>query len=101
MREPAAEAPDHGLGKAEEALEDAARIHQVGDEDEQRNRQQQIVVVEPVHGLVDHEAEILMGRRQVGEPGRQHRQAHGRAHAGGQKERRGQDPKTEGHMARP
>ncbi len=79
MGEPAAETPDHGLGKSKQAFENPTRIHQIGNEDEERHRQQQIAVVKTVHGLVHDQAEILMARDQVSKPGGQHRKTNRRA----------------------
>ena len=70
---PPRKSSDHRRAEGQQPLDHAARVHDVGDEDEQRHRDQQIAVVEPVHRLVDDEADILVGRHQIGEAGRQHR----------------------------
>ncbi len=73
--------PTAGLRQCQQPLEHTAGVHQVGDEDEQRHGEQQIVVVEPVHRLVDDEADILVGRHQIGEAGGEHGEPHRRADA--------------------
>ncbi len=74
--------PDHGRAEAEQALEHAGRVHHVGDEDEQRHGEQQVVIVEPVHGLVDDQAEVLVADHEIGEAGGEHGQPDRRAEHG-------------------
>ena len=79
LRQSTGVAADQGQAEGEQPRGDAARIHQVGDEDEQRHGDQQIRVVQPVHRLIDNQAHILMRREQVGEPAGEHGEANGGA----------------------
>src|SRR6516225_7664796 len=88
----------HPLREHEKPFEDAARVHQIGDEDEHRDGKQQIVVVKAVHGLIDDEAGVLMSRDEVGEPSHEHGEAHGHAHSRCRDEDSGQHPESDGHL---
>ena len=94
MREAAAKPSNHGLGESEQPLNNAARVHHVGDEDEERHREQKVAVVKAVHRLIDDEADILMRRQKIADAGRDHALADRRAKHCCAKENRDQNPQS-------
>jgi hypothetical protein len=83
---------DHRRAERQQALDHAARVHDVGDEDEHRYGDQQITVVEPVHRLIDDKADVLVGRNQIDESGAQHGKAERRPEHRREREHAEQDP---------
>ena len=75
VTEPAAKAPDQGIAEAEQAVAQRAHVHDLGGQDEQRDRQQRVAVVQALQQLFCGNAEVLAGHHQVEDRGAQHRQA--------------------------
>ncbi len=99
LREAARQMADHGGAEAQQPLDHAARIHHIGDEDEHRHGDEQIAVVEAVHGLVDDQADVLMRRDQIDIACGEHGEAERRAEHSREREHAEQDPQTYGHGA--
>ena len=58
VREPAAEAADEGVAESQQPLRDAAGVHELGRQDEQRNGQQDLAPVHPVEQLLGGGAHV-------------------------------------------
>ena len=100
MRQPAAKPPDRPLREREQPFQHAGCVHDVGNEDEQGHGQQQIVVIQAVHGLIDYQADILMAGDHIAEAGGQHRKPHRHAQYRAQQEHAAQNPQCHGYSAR-
>ena len=97
LREPAGQMADHRRAEPQQALDHAAGIHDIGDEDEHRHGDQQIAVVKPVHRLIDDKACVLMRRNQIDEACAQHGKAERRPEHRHEREHAEQDPETVRH----
>ena len=80
MAEAAAEATDQHQAEAQQAVGQGADIHQVGGEDEERDRQQYVAVEQAVEQLLRRGAGIEAGQQQVKDGGQDHRMADRQAH---------------------
>src|SRR5690606_6358295 len=82
LREAAAEATDEHLAEVEQAVRDAAGVHDVRSQDEQRHRQQHEGIIEPVEDLLAEQADVAPGREKIGDGGHDDGQGHRHAEDG-------------------
>ncbi len=71
----AAKTADQNETELQQPIRQAADVHQVGGEDEQRNRQQDVAVEQAVEDLLGGGAEIEPGQQQIEDRGDDHRMA--------------------------
>ena len=76
----------------EQPLDYATHIHDVGDEDEHRHRDQQIAVVEAIHRLIDDESGVLVRGDEIRVAGGEHREPERRAEHRRKRKHTEQDP---------
>ena len=69
MAEAAAEAPDQHEAELQQPVGEAADIHQVGRQDEQRDREQHVAVEQAVEDLLGGGAEIEPRQQQIEDRG--------------------------------
>ncbi len=97
MTETAAEATHQHQAELEQAIGQAAAVHQVGGQDEQRHRQQHIAVEQPVQDLLTRGAEVEAGDQQVEDRRADHRQPDRQSERGQRNQRNDAKSKVAGH----
>ena len=82
LREPAAEAADERVAEGHQPVGHAADVHELGREDEQRHREDDVVRVHAVEQLLGGRAHVLACEQQVEDRARDHRMADRQAEKG-------------------
>ena len=65
LRQAAPEAADHGVAEVEQPLGHGADVHELGGEDEQRHREDDVVRVHAVEQLLGGGAHVEAGEQQI------------------------------------